>query len=172
MIEKVVKNHKNKTFDIFSEEDLANEIWIICLNAIESFDTTKVKASNPLQSLENYLNSVLYRRLANLYRNEYGSKLKPRSKDTESTHQFRIAAAHPTSLSADLDVPMDEDFLDDHNSIVLARLIDEIDLADFELISVHLSNNQIGTSHRQKLKNFTQLMQWVHKDEFENDDED
>lgn len=161
IIEKVIKNHKGKTFDIFDSDDIANEIWIICTNGIKSFDVSKIKAENSLQALENFLNTHVRNRLANLYRDKRGNKLKPKAGEDEFSHNLRLSAANPTSLTPEFDVPFEDVFDDDYEMFLSTKVFSDFDLVDLELYYSENSNVNIGNHHRQKLQDFLKMINWV-----------
>lgn len=71
VINNVVKNHRNKAFSYYTEEDIEQEAWIIALNKLGDFLPARGRNKDIKQSLENFLNTVVSRRLKNLYRDKY-----------------------------------------------------------------------------------------------------
>lgn len=71
VIEKVAQNHCHKKFDIHSENDIKQEVWIICLSKIKEFDFSRGQVDNEEESLERFLNTVVSNRLANFYRDKF-----------------------------------------------------------------------------------------------------
>ena len=69
-IEEIAELNKNKTFAFLSEEDIKQEIRIICFNALEKFDESK-------SSARTYLWRCVTNRLNNLKRDKYFRLEKP-----------------------------------------------------------------------------------------------
>jgi len=63
-IEELAELNKNKTFIFFTEEDIMQEVRIICLSALEKFDEDK-------SSVRTYLSRCVSNRLKNLKRDKY-----------------------------------------------------------------------------------------------------
>src|SRR4051794_10250497 len=61
LIERIAKEHSRNKFGYLSEEDLKNEIWVICLERIEEFDYTRGE-------LEHYLRRAVKTRLINRFK--------------------------------------------------------------------------------------------------------
>jgi len=64
IIEKIAKQSKSKTFAYFEKEDIYQEIYIICINALRHYDPKRGK-------LINYLRCSVRNRLFNLMRDRY-----------------------------------------------------------------------------------------------------
>lgn len=64
IIEKIAKANKNNTFAYFEQDDIEQEVWALCLDALQRYDTQK-------GHLENFLRNHVYRRLKNLKRDRY-----------------------------------------------------------------------------------------------------
>lgn len=167
IIAKVAKNHAQKTFENHDHNDIQQEVWIICLNALEKFDVNKIKTSDGdmLKALEHFLNKAAQTRLLNIFRDRHGIKLKPRTSDTESSYQFRLSAANPVSLSQSFDIPMDFEMTDDHGKKRIQDASNMLNLADLELLYSSLSNIDIGPFHRQRLVDIGELVSWTLGDE-------
>lgn len=61
LIQKVANEHCHKRFGYFTTDDLKNEIWVICLEAINEFDSTRGE-------LEHFLRVTVKNRLANKFK--------------------------------------------------------------------------------------------------------
>lgn len=61
IITKIAEEHSNKTFGYLDKDDLKNEIWVICLEKIETYSEEKGK-------LENYLRVLVKNRLVNKFK--------------------------------------------------------------------------------------------------------
>ena len=72
-IEEIADLKKTKAFAFFEEEDIKQEVRLICFNALEKFDESK-------SSVRTYLWSCVTNRLNNLKRDKYYRLEKPCSK--------------------------------------------------------------------------------------------
>ncbi len=61
LIEKISKEHSQKTFGYLEEDDLKNEIWVICLEKIKDYDPARGE-------LENFLRVAVRNRLVNKFK--------------------------------------------------------------------------------------------------------
>lgn len=61
LITEISESHSGKVFGYFDRSDIKSEIWIICLNAMEAYDSS-------MGPLENWLRVVVKNRLTNQYR--------------------------------------------------------------------------------------------------------
>lgn len=64
VIKKIAKDNRFKSFAYFQEEDVEQEIWVLCLEAMPRYDITR-------GPLEHFLRSHVFRRLKNLKRDKY-----------------------------------------------------------------------------------------------------
>jgi len=71
IIERVALNHKDKTFNYYTTEDIYQIVWTIALEKLSDFNFDKALEKKPEKALEHWLNSVISNRLSNLYRDEY-----------------------------------------------------------------------------------------------------
>lgn len=71
IIEKVALNHKNKTFNYYTTEDIYQIVWTIALEKLSDFNINKTLEKKPEKALEHWLNTIISNRLSNLYRDEY-----------------------------------------------------------------------------------------------------
>lgn len=167
IIAKVARNHAQKTFENHDQNDIQQEVWIICLKALDKFDLEKIKTTDGdmLKALEHFLNKAVQTRLYNLFRDRRGIKLKPRTSDTESSYQFRLTAANPVPLSQSFDIPVNIEMDDEDTKKRILDAAKILTLADFELLYSYLSNVDIGPFHRQRLADIAQLTSWTLADE-------
>jgi hypothetical protein len=68
---KVVKNHRNKAFGIYTEDDIEQEAWTIILEKLPDFAYDRSKVKDVKKSLEHWLNTILSNRLKNLFRDKF-----------------------------------------------------------------------------------------------------
>jgi len=64
IIKKIATNRQNNTFAYFTKDDIYQEIWILCIEALSSYNAKK-------GNLENFLNKHVSNRLKNLKRDKY-----------------------------------------------------------------------------------------------------
>lgn len=70
VIEKVAENHKNKSFDCHSPEDIKNQVWVIALEKRGDFIYSRAKNKDPKLAFESWLNVVISNRLKNFHRDK------------------------------------------------------------------------------------------------------
>lgn len=100
VIQKVAKNHRNKRFGCYTEEDIEQEVWVIVQNRISDFDLKKCKVTDPKSALERWLNTVVSRRLVNFHRDNYLVPQRTLKSDKgDGEVQKRHSLMHPTALS-------------------------------------------------------------------------
>jgi len=61
IIERIANEHSNKVFGYLDKDDLKNEIWVICLEQIDTYDDSK-------GNLENYLRVLVKNRMINRFK--------------------------------------------------------------------------------------------------------
>jgi hypothetical protein len=71
VIDKVAKNHRNKSFSCYTTDDIEQQVWVIALEKLDEFDQSRCKESNVKKALEHWLNTVISNRLSNFYRDKY-----------------------------------------------------------------------------------------------------
>lgn len=80
IIESIAESKKRTaSFAYFTGDDIAQEVWCICLRAIDEYDATKGK-------LENYLRRCVENRLKNLRRDRY---FRPPSENLDRNGETR-----------------------------------------------------------------------------------
>lgn len=108
IFDKVAKNHRNKAFGIYDEDDIEQEVWLICGAVIHLFKPSRRKIKNMESALENWLNSVVSNRLINFHRDKFVGKPKPFKSDRgQRLFQQKFNLAYPLNIE---DIP--EDALD------------------------------------------------------------
>lgn len=150
--DKVAKNHQQKQFESFTEEDIYQQAWVIILEKIDEFTDKKIKEDNIEQALENFLNSIVSNRLSNFYRDKYVVKIRKRKNDSDTEHLTRL------SLSFPINIADTEERADDKNDLVLyEKYIDILfqNLSDdgFDILESILSGEKISGYYKQKLLN-------------------
>lgn len=148
--DKVAKNHQQKKFDYFTEDDIYQEAWIIILEKIDEFTEKKIKETNIEQALENFLNSVVGNRLSNFYRDRYVVKIRRKKSDTDCDHTIKL------SLSSPSDISLIQELCDYNESVhdfeeytqkIFSQLTDE----SFEVLESILSGQKVSRYYKQKL---------------------
>jgi len=71
IVNKVADNHSHKGFAYYTSDDIKQEVWCIVLEAINGFDVKRGKVKDVKKALEHWLNTIVARRLVNLYRDKY-----------------------------------------------------------------------------------------------------
>lgn len=143
VIQKVAENHRNKSFDIYSSADIEQEVWIIALKKLPEFDIDKCKYADIEKSFEHWLNTVVSNRLKNLHRDEF--VIKKRNKNKEMVATISISGT---------DFDLDQLFEHNHNSIDFWDLVNKYFTEDdFDVLESILSNENINSYYKVKLKN-------------------
>lgn len=152
IVNKVAENHKNKSFDCHDSDDIIQEVWYIALKALPSFDINKIKINNNIeQALENWLNTVVSRRLANFYRDSYSIKQKAKRDDvTAFDTQKRINLNNPIELSLLTTIDI-EDKKNYHSITELYKILKDLTAEDYEILDSILSGQKINTYFKNKL---------------------
>lgn len=154
VIQKVAKNHKNKRFGPYTEDDIEQEVWIIALNKLPEFVPERGKHKDLKQALENWLNTVISRRLANFYRDKHlvPQKLLKSDKNNSQT-QKRKNLMNPLDIddiSDDCVRFQSQDILENECwQIILDNLNEEM----LDALDALLSGQPIGSYYKNKLKN-------------------
>lgn len=142
VIDKVAKNHKNKSFSYHTINDIEQQVWIIALERIKDFNHSKSKQKNIEKALEHWLNTVVSNRLANFYRDKYVVPHK----------QSNIIS--PISMDNKIDLEDKEDYF---NNIVGSDYWDLVikDLNDYylDILECILSGEIVNSYYRSKLMN-------------------
>ena len=69
-IQRIAEEHSNKTFGYLDKDDLKGEIWVICLEKLDTYSTDKGR-------LENYLRVLVRNRLINRFKDLTKSVVSP-----------------------------------------------------------------------------------------------
>jgi DNA-directed RNA polymerase specialized sigma24 family protein len=147
VIQKVAKNHRNKSFGYFTEEDIEQEVWIIALKKISRFEEQKGKHKDPMKSLEHWLNKVVSTRLKNLYRDEF---VVPQRLHTAKSNNL----ISPMNFD---DVGELQDLSDFFSSLENKELwlliIKDLNDYDIDILDAILSGENIGSYYKSKIIN-------------------
>lgn len=143
VVQKVAANHRNKSFDIYSSADIEQEVWVLALKHLPEFDLSRCKYDDVEKSFEHWLNKVMSTRLTNLHRDKFLIKRRNKNKEMVATVSMN---------SADFD--LDQLFEHNHNSIDFWDLVNKhFTEDDFDVLESILSNENINSYYKVKLKN-------------------
>lgn len=141
IIEKVVKNHANKAFDLYDSDDIQQQTWQILLKQLPGFDLKKIKKTNNIaQALENWLNKVASSRLKNFYRDK--SVVPKKNIQTTNIDVYQC----PDDFQANHDLLSGLELEDN-----LDILISELDEEELDILDCLLSGENIGPYYKNKL---------------------
>ena len=147
VIQKVAKNHRNKSFGYFTEEDIEQEAWIIALKKLPQFEEQKGKHKDVAKSLEHWLNKVVSSRLKNLYRDEF---IVPQRLHTDKSNNL----VSPMNFD---DVGERQDLSDFfsvlENKELWEFIIKELNDYDIDILDSILSGENIGSYYKSKIVN-------------------
>lgn len=144
VITKVVQNHKNKTFGNYTSEDIMQQAWIIILEKLPAFDSSKSKDKNIEKGLENWLNTVVSNRLHNFYRDKY---LVHKNKDKNLISPLSINASNTDFLAVFYNQ-------DNHESNeMIDKIISQLDIFMLEILESLLSGENLCFYYRNRLYN-------------------
>ena len=119
IIEYVANVHKNKKFGFMTEDDIASQVRLICLQQLKFYDKTKAIGIDTKKNLEKWLNKIIKNRLKNFYRDNCLSVNKDHSDSRRKL--AKSANSHP-----------DKNISFDKNSIVPARAEDEAQYTELQ----------------------------------------
>lgn len=146
--EKVARNHSHKVFGYYTNDDIHQEVWIIILDRLNDFDASKVVTTNIKKGLENFLNSVVSKRLINLYRDKY---LVPQRHKTD--HPGRYGTSHmPNEITDDVEEKTVHSF--DWTTMdkeLLEYVIEQLTPADVKILEAILNGENISPYYRGKV---------------------
>lgn len=147
IIKKIAKQRSHYVFAYYTPEDIFQEIFIMCIEALPRYNSSK-------GSLENFLSSHVARRLKNLRRDKY---FRPGVDIVSSGYawdKINLVNALPLDYSGTDDLEAD-DFVD------IIGLRDELNTIrnsfPFEIQETfddYLTNNEIPTSKLNEIKKF------------------
>jgi hypothetical protein len=88
IIKKIANHRKNSTFAYYEDKDIAQEIWVFCLEALQRFDANRAQNIPTEDQIEHFLNCHVSNRLKNLMRDKY---FRPEKDPLQQRHsQVRI----------------------------------------------------------------------------------
>lgn len=155
VIHKVALNHQAKKFDYHTEEDIYQEVWVICWSKMEEFNPDRGTTTKQAQALENWLNRVVATRLANFYRDNFGVKHRKLKCDkSETEHQKRINLSHPIDLSFASEVSQLLPHSVNYTEELWQYILSCADKHISELLQSILSGEHLNSYYRLKLVNF------------------
>lgn len=71
IIQKIADHRNNSKFAYYENDDITQEIWVFCLEALERFDGDKAPKLPLVAQIEHFLNCHVSNRLKNLMRDKY-----------------------------------------------------------------------------------------------------
>ncbi len=72
IIERIAQHRRRNVFAYYDSNDVKQEIWVLCLQALDKFDPTKVSPGIPIKKqIEHFLNNHVSNRMKNLKRDKY-----------------------------------------------------------------------------------------------------
>lgn len=98
IINKIAESRRGKTFAYYQSDDISQEVWVLCLDALDRFDISKASTPKLPDQIERYLNSHVSNRLKNLMRDKY---FRPDAKGSEKRHavaRMNLVNALPIDL--------------------------------------------------------------------------
>ncbi len=81
IIKKIAENRKNQKFAYYEGVDVAQEVWVFCLEALERYDPSKSPDVPLDKQIEHFLNRHVTNRLKNLMRDRY---FRPEAEEVRS----------------------------------------------------------------------------------------
>lgn len=152
VIQNVAKNHRNKAFDYHTEDDIEQEASIIAWSKLSEFVPARGKSKNIKQSLENWLNTVVSRRLKNFYRDKFLVPQKSLKSDKSTTEQSkRTNLMHPLNIEDISDETFkvfDNNYFDKYE---FKYIIENLSFEMLDILEAILSGQNIKCYYRNKL---------------------
>jgi hypothetical protein len=150
IIAKVAKNHENKVFGSYTKDDIRNECWIIALKQLPEFEISKRKNTNVEGALENWLNAILSRRLANFFRDKFVVPLQIKKKDTNpAVYNQKKSLFFPATLTSAESVQDFSSLTNDEE--VFHILVEELDPYSLDVMDAILSGEVVNLYYKTKL---------------------
>lgn len=100
IIDKIAKaRSRTCAFAYYAPEDIYQEVWIMCLDALGRWDQDRPMADCPDQQIENFLNKHVANRMKNLYRDKYFRPDGNEEIDGTSKDRINLVNALPLDLA-------------------------------------------------------------------------
>lgn len=147
VIQKVAKNHRNKSFGYFTEEDIEQEVWIIALEKLPKFEESKGKHKDATKSLEHWLNTIVSNTLKNLYRDKFEVPQRLRTdKKNNLVSPMNFDDIGERQDSSDFFALLE-------NKELWNIIIDQLSDYDIDILDSLLSGENIGSYYKSKIIN-------------------
>lgn len=155
IIEKVANNHDHKTFGFYTKGDIHQEIWIIVLEKLAEFDVKKTKTGNIGKSLEHWLNSVVSKRLINLYRDRF---LVPQKYKFDNPN--KTGTAHmPHGLDFNYDnVPPSKINLNEFEFEIIEYLVNNLTAFEVKILECVINGEKVSQYYKNKLSKSVKVL--------------
>lgn len=98
IINKITKHRKNSGFAYYEKDDIAQEIWVFCLEALQRFDADRAQDIPTPDQIEHFLNHHVSNRLKNLMRDKYFRPEKDPIQQRHSQVRINLINALPLDL--------------------------------------------------------------------------
>jgi len=98
IIQKIAAHRKNGSFAYYEDSDIAQEIWIFCLEALNRFNADKAQNLPIENQIEHFLNCHVSNRLKNLMRDKYFRPEKDPSQQKHSKTRINLINALPIDM--------------------------------------------------------------------------
>lgn len=156
VITKVAANHENKHFGPYTKEDIRQECWIIALNKLPEFEVSKRKNHDIKNALENWLNTIMSRRLANFFRDKFVVPMQIKKKDSHpSLYNEKKSLFFPSPLEESSSI-INYDYLSSNDDFLKA-LVAYLDPHQVDILDAILSGENVNLYYKTKLLNAVKL---------------
>lgn len=156
IITKVATNHENKYFGFYTKEDINHECWLIALNKLPEFEVSKRKNQDIKGALENWLNTILSRRLANFFRDKFVVPTQIKKKESHpSVYNQKKSLFFPSPLEESSSI-INYDYLSNNNDFLKALVIN-LDPYQVDILDAILSGETVNLYYKNKLFNAVKL---------------
>ena len=99
IIEKIARQRKGQAFAYYEGDDIEQEVWVFCLEALGRFDLSKSsKDISFSKKIEHFLNNHVSNRLKNLMRDRYFRPETPTSRDSNTQVRINLINALPLDV--------------------------------------------------------------------------
>lgn len=154
IINKVAENHKQKSFDYHSSEDIFQKVWEIVLEKLPFFELDRGLYDDPQKCLEHWLNTVVSRRLSNYKRDTFDVKQKARKNDKSPKEvETRKSLAYPVELNVITENCLgvyDDDII---NNEYIKIIWESLEPKHRDILDAVLSGEKIQAYYRNQLAN-------------------
>ena len=158
LIEKIAHTHMGKTFAYMTQDDIAAQARLICIQQLKYYEPEKGSGWDDINSLERWLNRVVKNRLKNFYRDHCGS-LNEEHKKARMSLSAKARNKKDDSKNYEQAQTQKEET---ENSVIFSELKDFVEerlsVEGLEIYRACLSEEPVKSYYKNKLRSEIQEM--------------